>query len=207
MKILLVNAFSDSKSGKSEFRDFFRVFNDIIQETKDAIDGGSRDIDVRRLDNLGDIVLDWEHSVLSRDAAQLARNFDKIDVICVCGNMTILPWNPACFDLIVLIHMAHLLNKPMLTCGSGAYAAVYTCATQGARFNILNQPHGDSLEHIKKFPFFYKGTKANPCGWLDNETGDIYAYISQPHVWKGVCNCGVYRSVMCTARQPSHSMT
>ena len=195
MKILLVDAFSDSKLGRSEFHEFFGAFNNIIQETKDAIDGGTRDIDVRRLDNLSDIVLDWEHSVLSHNAAQIARNFDKIDLICVCGNMAFLPWSPLCFDLIILIHMAHLLKKPMMTCGSGAYAAVYACATQGARFNILNQPIGDSIEHIKKFPFYYKGTSANPCGWLDNETGDIYSYIAQSRSWKGVCNCGIYRYV------------
>jgi hypothetical protein len=194
MKILLVNAFSDTKLGREEFHSFYGGFENIIQECKDDVDGGNRDIVIRRIDDLADIVLDWEHSVLAHNAAQLAHNFDNIDIICVCGNMKILPWMPECFDLIILMHMAHLLNKPMLTCGSAAYTAVYTCATQGARFHMVNQPLGDSLEHLKKFPYYYKGTKAYPCGWLDNETGDIFSYNSQLRSWKGVCNTGIYRS-------------
>eukprot|EP00602_Paraphysomonas_sp_CaronLab_P004901 CAMPEP_0185026638 /NCGR_PEP_ID=MMETSP1103-20130426/10977_1 /TAXON_ID=36769 /ORGANISM="Paraphysomonas bandaiensis, Strain Caron Lab Isolate" /LENGTH=696 /DNA_ID=CAMNT_0027560287 /DNA_START=242 /DNA_END=2332 /DNA_ORIENTATION=- len=147
----------------------------------------------RRLDNLGDIVLDWEHSVLSPDAQAISIAYDKIDVICVCGDMKILPWDPQCFQLITLIHMSHLLGTPVLTCGSGAYAAVYTVATQGARFQVLNHPTGDSLENLKKFPRYFKGTSAYPCGWLDNETGDMYSYDPSSRHWKAVCNIGIYR--------------
>ena len=202
MKILLVDAFPESKLGRDEYRTFYSILENIIQECRDTIDGGRHEIIPRSLDNLGDIVLDWEHSLLPHNAEDLAHNFDKYDLICVCGNMKILPWTPECYDLITLIHMAHLLKKPILTCGSAAYAAVYACATQGSRFQILNQPLGDSLEHLKKFPFYYKGSESHPCGWLDNETGDIYSYTPQKRSWRGVCNSGIYRLAATGAPTP-----
>ena len=194
MKILLVDAYEENKKGVSDFNTFYKIFVGLLRKTSSTVDNGVHDITVRRINCLSDIVLDWEHDIVPPNAEQLAKEFDKYHMVCVSGDMKFLPWEPFFFQAVTLIHMCHLMGKPIVTCGGGAFAAVYASATQGAKFYILNGAIGGSVEGLKQFPVYCPGTKANPCGYLDNETGDIYIYDTATRSWRGQCNVGIYRN-------------
>lgn len=203
MRILLVDAYEENKKGNQEFNMFHKIFVGLLRRADAIADDGIHDVTVRRINCLSDIVLDWEREPLPPEAEDLSKEFDKYDLVCVSGDMKFLPWEPFFFQTITLIHMCHLMGKPIITCGGGAFAAVYACATQGAKFYILNGATGGPVEGLKDFPVYAAGTKAYPCGYLDNETGDIYSYDPASRYWAGVCNTGMYRSA--ASGRPSSS--
>ena len=197
----MVDAYEENKRGEAEFNIFYKIFLGLLQQTSTTVDNGVQDVTVRRINCLSDIVLDWEHEVIPPNAADLAKEFDKYDLVCVSGDMKFLPWEPFFFQTVTLIHMCHLVGKPIVTCGGGAFGAVYAAATQGSKFYILNGAIGGSIENLKQFPVYCPGTKANPCGYLDNETGDIYTFDTATRSWNGKCNTGIYRNA--SAGKPS----
>mmetsp|Transcript_29497 Transcript_29497/g.49819 ORF Transcript_29497/g.49819 Transcript_29497/m.49819 type:complete len:729 (-) Transcript_29497:387-2573(-) len=194
MRVLLVDAYEENKKGSHEFSIFHKIFVGLLRQTSSTVDNGVHDITVRRINCLSDLTLDWEHDIIPPDAASRAKEFDKYHLVCISGDMKFLPWEPFFFQTITLIHMCHLMNKPIMTCGGGAFAAIYATATQGSKFYILNSAIGGSIESLKQFPVYCPGTKENPCGYLDNETGDIYSYDVPTRSWKGRCNTGIYRN-------------
>jgi hypothetical protein len=64
---------------------------------------------------------------------------------------------------------------------------------QGCRYHMLNGPSGDSISALSKFPRFSFGSGPFPSGWLDNHTGDVYAYDKDRRCWEPNCNIGMYR--------------
>lgn len=192
MKFLLIDIFAETKLGREQFHEFYGIMDSIITN-ENNIDCGQYEIITRRYDNLNDYIIDWEYTSLLSNSKSCAKAFDLIDMICIGGDLKILPWDSKCYQLITFIHMCNLMSKPLLTIGSGAHFAIYTCATQGQRFQLLNPPFGDSIENIKTQETYFKGPKGYPCGWLDNETGDIFSYDSSTHRWVPVVNVGIYR--------------
>jgi hypothetical protein len=190
MKVLIINSYSEGKLGENGFKIFDQaVRNAIVKYTIDEIP----EIIVRKLDELGEFLVDWEYQSLEPNARDNAKKFDKLDMICISGDVKISPWEAKCYDAILLLHMFHLMNRPILSCGGASFSAIYATATQGVRFHIMNTPIGDSLEKLSEYPTYFKGTASHPCGWLDNETGDIYSYSHLTKSWIPVCNTGVYR--------------
>ena len=148
MRILLVDAYEENKRGEAEFNIFYKIFLGLLQQTSTTVDNGVQDVTVRRINCLSDIVLDWEHEVIPPNAADLAKEFDKYDLVCVSGDMKFLPWEPFFFQTVTLIHMCHLVGKPIVTCGGGAFGAVYAAATQGSKFYILNGAIGGKSQAV-----------------------------------------------------------
>jgi hypothetical protein len=192
MKFLIVDVYSDTKTGREEYNEFYFILQNIIKE-ENYIDCGQFEILSRRYNELDDYLVDWEYSSLAANAMACSKAFDLIDMICISGDLKLLPWDPKCYQVITLIHMCNLLKKPLLTCGSGAHMAIYTCATQGLRYQLLNLPFGDSIENLKTQPTYFKGPRGYPCGWLDHETGDIFSYDQASNRWTPVVNTGIYR--------------
>ena len=185
MQALVVDAY-ETRAG---FNSFHRTFTSALLDSSEY----EHDIIIRRLDDLGDYVCDWEHDILNENAKGVIQKFDKVDLVCIGGDMHICPWDPQFTQIITLLHMCNFIKKPILACGSGALGAIYATSTQGARFYILNGPNGETIERLPTFPRYSKGTGAYPSGWLDNETGDLYTYEPFTMMWKPTCNIGVYR--------------
>ena len=199
MKILIVDCYESTKKGRQAYNAYFRTLEAAIK----ASGPFSAEISLvhRELTNVGDHVLDWETEALNEDAKSRASKFDSIDIICVAGDMQTCPWDPRYMKVVTLIHMANLVKKPVLGLGSGAFASVYACATNGARFHMLNEPYGLPYNKLATFPRYSKGTKAFPSGWLNNETGDVFTYSEEYKLWKPVCNVGMFR--IATAGKPT----
>jgi hypothetical protein len=193
MHILLVNCFDGNSVSQKEFTTFQRLFQDWLRTSPLKTGVGSFNVTVRRCNELYDYALDWEYDVLDLNAKNICRRFDCLNLIVVVGDMRIAPWNMNNSQLITLLWMAELCNKPTLCCGSGAFSAVYAAAGQGTKFNVLNQPIGDTIEKLGSFPRYSKQLSQFPGVWLHNETGDLYSYGQQYNVWRPVCNIGIFR--------------
>lgn len=189
MKILVVNGYNvDSKQGKKNYHYFIQTIKELFQLNEIT---GSYYIE-REVNELSDYVVDWEHEQLHYQAELNCERFDELDFIFIGGDMTIVPWEPKATQVVSLVHMARYARKPLLGIGFGAFAVVYTLATMGARYHILNGPNGGRIEQLPDFPYYSVGSGAFPSGWLDQETGDIYAYDRTMKGWLPVCNTGIH---------------
>jgi hypothetical protein len=200
MLVLVVDCFSEDHRGRSVYSNFLHALRKITKSSQNAVD-----IDYfmeRRFNELVDIVVDWEHDHLDKKAEERAKKFDKIDLIVVCGDLSVLPWEPAAGQVVTLIHMAKHMNKPFIGIGFGAFASIYSFSTKGTKFNILNGPLGDSIEQLASFSRYSISTGVQPSGWLDRETGDIYTYNPQSKEWVPKCNIGVHYIAMGTPGSP-----
>lgn len=196
MKVLIVNCFEESKKGYEAFNDFSRCIQvclkDALQEFPDA-DEQSLDIECRKLDCLVDMIVDWEYQVLDDSAKHAAVRFDILDVIVIGGDMSILPWEPRCIQLVQLLKLAEKSGKPVLGCGTGAFASVYAICTGGMTFHLLNGPNGESIDKLSTFGRYGGSSGQFPSAWMDNDTGDLYIYDVSGRVWRPICNIGQYR--------------
>ena len=189
MHILVVDGFDDSSKGRSEFK----IFKDLISTSFKAVEVPDCNFFDRKINRIGDLVVDWEHDHLNDASRNNCKNFDKFDFIFIGGDMHICPWEPVATQVVTLIHMCKFMKKPLFCSGFGAFSAIYTMATKGARFHILNGPIGEEIEHLPAFPRYSIGTGAYPSGWMDNETGDLYTYNRHNCCWEPICNLGIYR--------------
>jgi hypothetical protein len=189
MLILLIQAFdTDKKGGLRAKTNMKNLFESIFHK--------HGELDVRFMersyDQLGDLVVDWEHDQLHHTAEDHCLKFDHLDMIIIDGDLQVLPWEPQAMQLVSLVHMAKFTNKPVLGIGFGAFATVYSLATKGARFNILNGPGGEIIDKLSRFQRYSVGTGAFPSGWLDKETGDVYTFHKKDMAWHPVCNLGIH---------------
>ena len=189
MQVLIVDGYAPTKLGRSSFSSFRTTVTRTLEESCK----GRHDVVVRKINNLKDYVCDWAHDILNENLKLNCLKFDKIDLICICGDMKITPWDPLFTHAIILLHMATLCEKPVFGAGAGAFAGMYRCATRGARFNILNGPLGESIDRLATYPRFSIGTVAYPSGWLDSNTGDVYSFDRLTMQWRPMCNIGQHR--------------
>ena len=198
MKVLLVDAFGPNKEGRSRFNALKRSLGFVIEkETPTA------SIITRKCTEIGNYVYDWEKESIISVAGKLnCLRFDELNLICIGGDMVeICPWDPLFQDTIVLLHMALMVDKPVLGIGIGAFAAVYSRAARGVRFSIVNGPLGDPVEKLESYPRYYQyqcsgqqlPSSPSSSGFLANDTGDIYEYLPKTKQWRPVCNIGTLR--------------
>ncbi len=190
MQILLIDGYDqNSKKGRELFNSFHRTLISSLIDTGK----GENELIIRKIDELSDYVCDWEHDLLNEKSKEICQKIDKLDIICIGGDMRISPWEPHFTKVITIIHTANFCNKPILAVGSGSFACIYASATKGTRFHILNGPNGESLDKLPYFPRYSVGSGVYPSAWLDSETGDLYSYEAYSRVWKPICNIGVHR--------------
>ena len=195
MKILIVDFFERSVKGFDSFKCFENIIVDAVKSCNVELVNriAEPDFTTRRYDNLSDLVLNWEIDVLNEQAKNKARAFDTFDIICLSGDMKTLPWERSSLQLQILLHMANVANKPVLSCGSGAFASMFSISTSGSRCEVINGPIGDSLPSLRNFPKYSKGNSILYSSWLNNEAGDLYNYNVEDRSWIPVCNIGFYR--------------
>jgi hypothetical protein len=189
MLVLIIDGFDDNNVGYNNYK----VFKGLVQESLTANEVPDCIFIERRLNRLGDLVVDWENDSLNDTSRTNCKNFDKVDFVFIGGDMKICPWEPSASQVVTLIHMCKFMKKPLFCCGFGAFCAIYTLCTKGARFHLLNGPVGEEIEKLASFHRYSIGSGAYPSGWYNNETGDLYTYKPAKGAWDPVCNLGVYR--------------
>ena len=196
MKVLVVNCFEESPVGASSFGCFYRIVSTLLSESfLHYSDVSKPDLICRKYDNLKEYVLNWEIDILNDTARVKARSFDQIDLICICGDMKILPWDRKCYQVVNLLNMALKTFKPVLSCSGAAFFSTFIMGTSGVRCEVINHPFGDKRSKLRTYPFYSKGLTLLSSTWLDNELGDLYTYNTDDKYWKPVCNIGFFRSV------------
>eukprot|EP01041_Mallomonas_annulata_P004994 gene4994-9987_t len=187
---------SDVKSGSEAFNYFCSVVSQEFITCSDLGDIINTDMVYRRYDDLEDYIFNWEFDLVSDRAKLKCQNFDLIDIIFLSGGFKVLPWDVGCHQLITLLHMADFASKPVLTCGGGTYISIFATAISGTRFEIINTPIGHSLNKLPLFGFYSTDNTTVLSGtWLDNETGDLYAYNPDEKTWSPVANVGCHRVI------------
>ncbi len=196
MEVLLVHCFDESSRRGQNNRDLFlRTVQGQIEQSIRGKVYGQVNYTIRAMDELHELVCDWENDILNEDAKYITTLFDKIDIIFVGGDTSNYPWSPKATQLVTLIHMANHTKKPLFGCGFGAFVSLYASSTQGTKFYILNGDDGDSIRKINEFDKYTSAKKCKyPGGYLDNETGDIYTYNPDSKMWLPQCNIGMYKN-------------
>ena len=184
VQILIVNAYGPGKKGAS-YQLAVRSLSKLVK--------GSHFIE-RDTDDLVDFILDWEHEVLDENSKSIVKHFDKLEMVVIVGDSSLLPWDPKCHQLVTLIHMCHYVERPILALGSGPFHCMYTLCTKGARYDFINGPLGDRITRLPLCNRYAVGSETHPSGWLDSETGDVYSYDPSRKSWKPVCNVGINRT-------------
>lgn len=196
MQVLIINCFSDSPRGVIAFNNFQRLIERATASTFSKYGvSGVPTFTIKRLNELGEYAFDWQHDALDESRKQQARMFDKLELIFVGGDMSILPWDPIATQLVTLLNMTNIVKKPVFLLGLGAYVNIYATATQGTRFNVLNGPHGSGIDELAMFGQYGPSSikESYPSGFLDSDTGDMYTYNPQTGSWNPVCNIGMFR--------------
>jgi hypothetical protein len=197
MRVLVVNGYNPESKGSSRN---YKYFLQTIKELFEANEMSDNYYIEREINELSDYVVDWEHEQLQFTAQLNCEKFDELDFIFIGGDLSILPWEPKSTQVVTLIHMAKYTRKPLIATGYGAFSVIYTLATKGVRYNILNGPMGGTIDSLPDFPYYGVGAGAFPSGWLDHETGDIYTYDMKRKGWLPVCNTGIH--FIATAGRP-----
>jgi len=161
-------------------------------------------ISVRKPFGLADFVIDYAFEMLDDRAKEVILAFDNLDMIFIGGDMTYMPWDPKCSQVVTLLASARKVNKPVVCCGSGALMMVYSICTGGTKFHVLNGPFGENIDRLPAFGRYSPDTGQYPGAWLNNSNGDLYSYDVHKRVWNPVCNCGIFRENMNNTQAKSY---
>ena len=184
VQVLIVNAYSSSKYIQNQLA--------LVELVRKELGKESHIIE-RKIDELDDYVLDWEHEILEESRRVIAKRFDKLEMIILAGDESLKPWDPQARQLVVLMHMCNFVKKPILACGAGAFHATYSLCTAGSQYDMINGVNGERLARLPTFKYYAKGDDQMPSGWLDYETGDVYQYDTERRCWRPAMNTGLNR--------------
>jgi hypothetical protein len=193
MRLLIINAFDETKRGIEAFNDFKRCVLSCLREARGETVASEENIVVRKPFGLADYIIDYAFEMLDDRAKDITLAFDNLDMIFIGGDMTYMPWDPKCSQVVTLLATARKVNKPVLCCGSGAFMMVYSICTGGTKFHVLNAPYGENIDRLPAFSRYSPATGQYPGAWLNNNNGDLYSYDVHKRVWAPVCNCGIFR--------------
>ena len=183
---LVVNAYDPrGEKGSSMYQTYISLIRSLLGKESVLVE--------KKVDELGDYVLNWEHAILEEHSKSVAKRFDKFDMIFLSGDCKSLPWEKHMHDVILLLHMCNYVQKPVVCTGSGAFHAMYALCTRGTTFDIINGPNGNALDRLAAYGKYANGSKEHPSVWLDSETGDVYRYDRKSKSWMPTCCVGSNR--------------
>lgn len=185
LHVLVVSSYDETSSSSRGNK----AFHDLVR----SLVGPNARIVKRKLDELGDYIISFEYDILTEASKSIARRFDKVDLVFLSGDVREMPWSPRAAQLVTFLRMCNVCKKAVLSCGAMALHSVFNLATQGRRLHLLNPPHGDALARLAAFPRYAASTRKHLCGWLDNDTGDVYEYDAAVCMWRPLVNVGFYR--------------
>ena len=111
MYILVVDGFDGNKKGRGEYI----IFKELIVQTLKECEVTDSILMERKINRLGDLVVDWQHDNLNDTSRDNCKHFDKIDFVFISGDMHTCPWEPTSSQVVTLIHMCKFMNKPVFS--------------------------------------------------------------------------------------------
>ena len=106
------------------------------------------------------------------------KRFDRLDIIFVGGEPTVLPWSPRFQQVLILCRMCFQTNKCLFATSFACHMLAYLCATGGEPdVRVINGGgKGTPRSELSKFPVPYNIRKRDL--FFDNITGDFFQYES-----------------------------
>ncbi|GMH59725.1 hypothetical protein TrLO_g6446 [Triparma laevis f. longispina] len=174
MKVLVVDGFDSTPSGRRNFKDFFDgvkyAFESETNHWETHTANGSTQYDVEKLSSLHKYVYAYERNEFTDPSA--INLFDKIDCIFLDVDRRLLPWGQKSRTLLLLIKTAFFTNKAVFAAGAGLQFVTFVMSTGGKRLRVLNGEAGTDIKMMKKFRV------PNVVGpddvFLDSASGDFF---------------------------------
>ena len=149
--MLVVDAFSSSPSGRSEFKDFLSgVKRSFVNQAHREIptSGGPTSFIVESLSSVKKYVYAYENNEYTDESAIPA--FDKIDYIFVDADHRLNPWGAKTRALLLLIKTAFFTNKCIFAAGAASQFVSFVLSNGGRKINVLNgDGAGSKLETMR----------------------------------------------------------
>jgi len=193
MKILIVNGYKNTAAGKEAFKNFVKIIKEAFERIK-SYGMESNTFIILDRDNIDQYIYTKDKKYSNKEASKL---FDNIDIIFMDGDSNLLPWTQNAHKFGLLFKQAKRCDKALFAAGFATYMLVYYCATNYLTVQVINgNEKGTKLAEIhnydpKKLSFDAK--------FLDNETGDLYAYNNNTDTWVPIANTGLHNTLNASA--------
>ncbi|KRX04502.1 hypothetical protein PPERSA_04317 [Pseudocohnilembus persalinus] len=189
MRILIVNGYGNDEKSKLSFVEFQVQILKICSDQKELVDT-EIECFYRDKNNLDDYLYDVQTGHIKKEYAY---NFDHIDMIFICGNSNIRPWDIKMNKILTLIKMCSKSQKNLYVCGFGLYCLVYLYASNIERqIKIINgDGNGGKLSEMNDLQNKLYYIQPDEY-FLDNTTGDLYGYSNQSDEWIPKGNVGIH---------------
>ena len=186
MKVLIVNGYSDTAAGREAFKRFVAIVKKSFEYLR-----------VCGMDEPVYVILDYTNvrtyiyeKNTKYDNPEAGKLFGSVDFLMMDGDANLLPWVGRAKLFSTLFKQAKRCNKAIFAAGFAFYLLIYYCATNSMQVNIINgKGWGSNLKEIQSFSG--QGLPRD-ARFLDNETGDIYAYSNEKNMWIPVANAGLH---------------
>jgi len=190
MRILLVNAYSQSDEGRRRYREFREIFLQILTRQNDNLEWREYDLVERNKNDVDDYLFDLNTSYSKKESAN---NFDIIDLICVAGDVNLLPWQKSAEKVLILIKMCLRVKKWLFAVGFGMNALIYLSASNIEKpIRVINgNGRGGKLADLNTLDFNTMNLGYSDY-FLDHVTGDLYAYKHEYEEWIPFTNVGLH---------------
>ena len=170
VRILLVDGYGSSLSARDQWKDFCRVVVSACDLQNIHVDMATC-----KYNKLHEYIYQPDSAFV--DPLSIKR-FDRLDMVFISGEPTVLPWSPRFQQVLILCRMCFQTNKCMFATTFACHMLAYLCSTggepdvcvingNGKGSPISELPHFIVPHNIKKRDLFF-----------DNTTGDFFQYES-----------------------------
>ncbi|CAG9318747.1 unnamed protein product [Blepharisma stoltei] len=189
MRVLIVNAFPETDEGNRGFSDFEKSVKESFSHQKfipiSHIEFAT--VDINTIDSY---LYELNTKYLSPEAQ---KTFDHIDFVFLDGDLNLLPWYQKCKKFLILMRMCKRTKKVLFAAGCGMEILVFLCATKFHINRVINgQGKGSKVEDFQRIDKAVLANLKLGDAFLDNVTGDLYAYDFAANEFLPFSNIGLH---------------
>ncbi|OMJ75186.1 hypothetical protein SteCoe_25736 [Stentor coeruleus] len=189
MRVLLVNAYSETSEGKRSFNSFKSIILEAFtyQKMYNLSDIEFIEVDRHTIDSY---LYEPASGYSNKDSEKL---FDHLDFIFIEGEANILPWLRRARKFLILMRMCKNTRKIVFACNFAMQMLVFLCATNFNIERVVNgKGHGSSLKSLHNIDSDIMKRLTLGDVFIDNATGDIYCHDSHKDEFYPVANTGIH---------------
>ncbi|CAD8132817.1 unnamed protein product [Paramecium octaurelia] len=192
MRILIVNGYGKSETGKQQFERYCGQIRKLFLNQKELLDTETEFFS-RDANDLDEFLYDQDSGYSKQEAAN---QFNFIDFVFIEIDANLRPWSKHLKKVMVLIRMCLRTNKVLLATAGAMQALVFFVATNlETPVEVVNGPQGGPLGDMSKLSKSLDQMTKHEY-FLDSITGDLYGIyfdkIESANCWIPIANCGIH---------------